>query len=174
VAGFETTLGRIAEWRDLQRRIAGGERDRELDLFLLELDLGRLKLEEARARAAGFAMLTAEQKARIEQMLLDLEVHELLESVRSVERRNEVAKRCAEMAVAGKVPSGDLLTTFWSYVIQHAEGSKDVPLFEKGLAALKTALAGEERAARFLESLEKRLEELRRATAAGGGNANAG
>lgn len=161
VAGFEATLASLQRWRDLKQRADKGDKGVEVDLLLVELQLGKVKFADGKARAARIPMLTGEQKAQLDQLLLDAEVGELLEA----DDEGAAKTRLAEIAASGRQPSKEHRTGFWYALSQHAEAQKDLALFEKAYEGLKAELADEPRAAKFLEDLGKKLEEMKKGAA---------
>jgi hypothetical protein len=64
VAAFDKTLGALMAIKDLEKRIAAGEKNLDDDLFMAQLAMGKFKTAaEIKEKAKSFKKLTKEQKA---------------------------------------------------------------------------------------------------------------
>jgi hypothetical protein len=73
----------------------------------------------------------------------------------------ETMARVAEMAKAGKVPTGQRTLQFWSMALQHAATAKDVGLAEKAFAALEGSPDAQRMPAPRREGWKKLLEQAK-------------
>jgi hypothetical protein len=156
VAQFEASLSALQAWQRLKTKL--GDQDSK-ELFLAEMELGMLPFAQARARFAELEGFDEGQKARLTQELIDLEFSGIL---RTLKRDNgaEVGKQFLAMLDADRIPKSRQITSFWQYIFVHAEAAGDVAVFERALERAKKEV-DDERAARYLDSVEKRLERLR-------------
>ena len=163
VADFETALAALIKWRALAEK-ADRTSAEEAELLLAELDLGKLAFDAARERYAALDGLTDAQKAKIENELLFLEVADIQKKVgRDRSKIPEANAAIAAMAKAGRIPTdaGMRAMRFWGPVMAHADETKDVELFEQGVNVAHAVLGDDPRGARYLESIDKRLAELK-------------
>ena len=69
VAAFHTTAGALNEVASLKKRIKAGEKGLKPELLAAEMDLGGVKLAEARERLATFKKVKPAIKAKISAMI---------------------------------------------------------------------------------------------------------
>ena len=162
VDAFRTTATALTARAKLQKRIAAGEKGLEAELLVAELELGSVSFTEAKERLAKIEKIDEKLSKRLDQLLIDAEVRHLYEGAsRDREKRAAADQRFAEMAKEGKVPTGMFESFFWSRVEMAAREAKDVELYEKTVAALNKLHSDNPRAKRYLETLAKRLEEMK-------------
>lgn len=139
VRGFERVLGFLPTHLDLVARIKAGEKGLEFDLFLSEYNLGRISGEAAVSKAMSFKDLTEQQKARVDQLLLDEEVLRLTKKgMRDQNKLAEVSKRFVEILDEGKLPSKHVMLEFWAIVAYTAEQDGDAELLGRCVAGLRS------------------------------------
>ena len=144
VASFEATLEKIERWRALSAKARKGDRKAAAEAFLTELALGRLGLEEARARLKELS-LTQEQRQQAETWLVEIEVADAMQKA----RRDQGALRRAqerffELQAEGKAPpeDGNPVNTyyFWSGVAEIASERGQDDLAKKARNRAQAAL----------------------------------
>jgi hypothetical protein len=137
----------------------------EVDLLTREIGLGRVKAEDARTRAAAIKGLDDAGKARLDGLLLGLDIKGQLDKTngRDPASRAATGKVFAEWWKAGRAPGGkdESFQPFFVLMLDHADASKDVALFEKVLGVLRDEVGSNPRAAGFFKAQEKRLEKLK-------------
>ncbi len=161
VDGFHKTLNAVEAYLELKSKADSGNKSVANDLFVAEMQLGKLGFAEATTRYANLKGLSAEKRERIDAELIDLEVADIVGKVNSRQLTpDEATGTLAEMAKADRIPTGQHAQLFWSVVLQHADQNKDVKLFERGFTTLKELLAGQGQE-EMLAEMEKRLKELK-------------
>ncbi len=161
VDGFNKTLNAVEAYLELKAKAHSGDKSVANDLFVAEMQLGKLGFAEATTRYAALKGLSAEQRERIDAELIDLEVADIVGKVNSGKLTpDEATPTLAQMAKADRIPTGMYAQLFWSVVLQHAEQNKDVKLFERGITAFKDLLAGQGQD-ELLADMEKRLKALK-------------
>ena len=162
VAGFTTTLGVVNNYLDLKARADDGDRTVTNDLFLVELNLGKLTFEEAVERYGRLRRLSDAQEKLIAAQLVGLEVADLMNKVRTRQMKpDDVSATFAEMATTGRIPAGAAATDFWSLTLSHADQKEDAKLYEKALGALKKMHGDNPRNAEIFARYDLRLKELK-------------
>lgn len=168
VAAFQASAAALPVLKDLEKRIAAGEKGLDYDLLMARWDLGQVGYEEIKEIAEGLEDLTEEQQARLAAVMVDAEVDHLVGTTRvRDEAQREAALRRAgprlkEILTSDHPLSEDRQGTAWSTMLAYAELEGDADLFAKAVAWHRAAYADEPRAERFLASLEARLEKLRK------------
>lgn len=162
VAAFEATLKQVQGYLDLRRRAAAGEAGLDAAVLVAELRLGRVGFEDARSRAAALQKVSADQRAELDQLLLDAEVRGILENMpREAEKQAAAGKRLAEIAASGRLPTSEVQRGFWAFLSRYAADQKDAALLESCIQNLRQILPDDERARQYLANLEAKLQELR-------------
>ena len=165
IEGFTAMMQSAAKFMEVR-----GKAEKTLDdqVFLLshDIQMGNVKLDEAKARAAGLEGLSDAQKKTIDGLLTDLEITAALGNPTSREEADELAKaagaKFAEMWAAGREPTSDeAFQPFYILMLNHAEAQGDAGLFERALGKLKEKFGDEPRAARFFDMQNERLEKLK-------------
>ncbi len=146
------------------RKKADKTADETVYVLAHEMDLGGLKLQLAKDRIARLGDLSDENRVRIDAALVRLEVWSHATNARGTRKGGVAAgKLFAEMWEGGRVPTTDEhVLPFFTLMLDHAEASKDVKLFEKALQELEKQLADKPDAKGFLERQAERLEQLRK------------
>jgi len=150
----------VQEYRDLCELAASGDADAVRRLFALEVEFQHFAdPEQARAAMAEIEGLSDEERARLEQILVEQEFNAILGRVTTEEQAVEAGRESLPMLEAGRIPKGPNAPYFWAFVGAHAAAKKDVELLERAISGLReTGTAGE----RFLGRLERALGALRR------------
>ena len=155
IAAFEETAKKAQEFLEVKAKAEKGDGAAKYDYLLAQLELSQLKLEEAKKRAAELNELRADQKSRLDSLLLNLEVKETFSG-------KEAGKKFVEMKNAGRIPTSDQeFSMFWHAILNHAEKEKDVVLFEEALTTLKTKFGNDKRKKKFLDEKEAVLQKLK-------------
>ena len=159
VETFAKTLTALKAWQALAEKPKRSKAE-EAQLFLAELDLGKLDLEQTKERLkANQDALTKEQSAHVANELLLLEVAGIQKAAgRDAAKAQEAF---AAMATAGRAPKGPRSVTFWFGVMTHAMKQEDAKLLESALTTIKTEAAGRPGLDRMLKSFEDKLAELK-------------
>ena len=157
VAGFQTTLNRLAKVKELSGKTDDGS---FVELTFAKVDLGSLKASEAKTQLTG-KTLSKDQSAKLESLMLDEEIMTLRSSAKSREDMDAVGAKLVEMKKAGRIPTGSTVATFWQTIASHAESKKDAPLFEEAFTALKKSWGTDERYKRAIDSMETRLKAMK-------------
>jgi hypothetical protein len=135
----------------------------QVELFLTELDMGRLNLAEANERKAGLS-LTAEQEAQVAEALTDLEILAMLEEgqPRTPDAQAALGRRYKALWDDGRRPNGQRAKeVFYIMLLEAGFADGDADLFEGALGELRTEFGGNPRARQFFQQQEQRLEQLR-------------
>ena len=144
VANFVETQ---AATKDLMVLKAKGDKLTDAEakqLFLTELNMDMIAAGDIQKRADAVKGLSEADMALVAGKIVDGEFSAILQ--RPIPRGDAAAQktameetmaRVAEMAKAGKVPTGQRTLQFWSMALQHAATAKDVGLAEKAFAALE-------------------------------------
>jgi hypothetical protein len=165
VAGFTQTMAKAQTFIDLKKKAAGGDKAAQVELLLLQAERGHLPPEEIRKRM-GQVALTDAQKAKIEGYLADADIRAVLETVNASPATQQAAgRKFLEMRKAGKpAPTGDQEAfAYWLLIMTFAESDKNTAAYEEALGALKTKLAGNPNAKKFLDDKEAVLKRLKEA-----------
>lgn len=167
VSGFRSAAAALPVVDDLEKRIAAGEKGLEYEYLMARWGLGRVEYEEIKEVAAKLEDLTDEQEAKLAAVLIDAEVDHLIGTtrVRDKEEREEAtraaAPRLIEIVGSDHPLSESREGMVWSVLMGHAESEGDVELFTSAAAWYRKKYADDPRAARFLGSLDERLEKLK-------------
>ncbi len=162
VAGFHKTLTALEAYLALKERADKGDKSVANELFVAELQLGKLDFAKAKTGYAALKGLSAEQRKHIDAELVNMEVADVMGKVNSRQLSPvEATETLGQMAKADRIPTGLYAPSFWSLVLQHADQNKDVKLFERGFIALKELLAGQGQYTEMLAEMAKNLEELK-------------
>ncbi len=146
---------------DLKAKAGQGDAAAIHAYLLAQLELGHLKLEEARRRADELANLSQEQTKKLRGLLADLEVEEIA-AVRDETSIVEAGRKCFEMKRAGRVPIGaEAVQAFWFMILEYAEDRKDAVAFEEGLDALRSKFGADPRMSMTLQEKEAVLKKLK-------------
>ncbi|MHC4379959.1 MAG: hypothetical protein ACYSU1_02575 [Planctomycetota bacterium] len=161
VAAFDETLGTLMELAELEKRIEAGEEGLEDDLFMAKLRMGAYSFEDAKANAAKFKELTAEEKKEVAQILVNLEIESIMSGIDSQEAAEAATQTFLAWLEKGKIPTGDALGNFWGMIMEHAEAKKDVKLFTKALKGLEEEYGHIEQAKSFFDAKKAVLKEMK-------------
>jgi hypothetical protein len=161
VASFAATAGKLAKVMELEARAKPGDVPAAADLLIAKLQLGSLDLMAARKALAALGTMDDVRQKTIDQELVNLEVDESMQTIRSQEDMEARQKTFAEMLAAGRVPTGVAARRFYSLVLSHAEKQRDAKLFAQALEGIEKSLPDPKQYARQLEEMHKKLDELK-------------
>ena len=168
VANFVETQ---AATKDLMVLKAKGDKLTDAEakqLFLTELNMDMIATGDIQKRADAVKGLREADMALVAGKIVDGEFSAILQ--RPIPRGDAAAQktameetmaRVAEMAKAGKVPTGQRTLQFWSMALQHAATAKDVGLAEKAFAALEGSPDAQRMPAPRREGWKKLLEQAK-------------
>lgn len=144
VAGFRKSGESVREFLALQAKAEAGDAEAQAGVFKARLLMGSLDYAEA---AKGFEAFGGKAKLGEEAAgaLASLELKEAFQGARpnDPESLKPAMAKVAEMAAAGRVPSGQQeRVMFWQMAFKQALETQDVPAAEKALAAFRGAVGG--------------------------------
>ena len=164
VDGFKAMMAAGAKFMEVR---AKSEKTLDDEVFLLkhDIEMGNVKLADAKARTAKLKGLSAEQQKEIDGLLTDLEVKDALGSPRSREEMEAIkaaqTPTFVEMFAAGREPtSDDTFGPFFSFILDYAEAQADAELFSKALEKLRAKYANP-RNAGFFKTKDDALAKMR-------------
>jgi hypothetical protein len=152
---------------DLKKRAASGDAEKGLKykLFMTEWNLGMLTWDDVQKKAANLGDLNDKQKAMVASIKMDAEILELAKGMNTREGRDEAVRKAGgrfhEMMKNGHQPGERAQSAFWNGLMSFAELEQDADLYAKCVAHFKEMYKDEPRAARYLENLQKKLDEMR-------------
>ena len=159
VPAFERSLEVAEKVVALEEKAAGGDAHAAAELLVHALTMDWYGYEEAQAKAAALSDVTPEQRARIDQLLVDAEVRSLLVAAREDrEKQAQLGRRFLDMWREGRVPANEAQAyAFWILLANHADGERDRELFGKIVEEFRKSLGGNRRYRAALQSLQQRL-----------------
>ena len=158
VASFDKTLSALERYDDLKTRIDGGEEGLDADMLLVEHALGKVQAGDFETRAGALTKVTDEQKAEIDQILVNNEISTLsMKSRMGGPGLKEAAEGMLKMLEEGKRPSKEVkyAAPFWMTLGRYGQESLDAGLMRKAAEGMKTDLAGEARALEIAKDYEE-------------------
>jgi hypothetical protein len=156
---FETTLKALGDWRQLAEKKDRSKAE-EVSLFLAELDLGMLSLEDARSRREALDGLSDEQAARADGEILMLEIAAIRQKAGRDAKQANAAY--AAMAKDGRTPTGPRSVQFWLGVLTHGLETKDAGLLELGIERSKAEFGTRPGFDRMMQRFVDALAELKK------------
>ena len=150
-AGFKDTAGAVSRYLYLRKHADSPNATIRADLLLTQLDLGVLGYEEAREKLTRLKGLdkfsesvSAEQRAQLDQKMINLEFQDFLEKLPQDKSRSETIEIAAKDILLrekrGEIPDGDAGMTFYDIVMMYGEQTEDVQMVEAAAASLKKQL----------------------------------
>ncbi|MCA8952407.1 MAG: thioredoxin family protein [Planctomycetes bacterium] len=161
VEAFGRTLAASTRYLELERRFEQGDHGVAAALLIARIEIGAIGFEAAEKARGELAEISGPERARLTELLLDLEVAELADTVRTRPRAIEVGARFAAMWREGRVPKGAIASSFFALVMEAAYGDGDAKLYERALVEYERVAPEGRNRQRVLQRLRKRLEELR-------------
>jgi hypothetical protein len=153
VETFEDALDALSRIDEARARAADGDPVAEADVLLMEHVLGKVEVSLFRERAAMLKGPTKEQRARIDQTLVDLAIWE------AVRFRDEQAKaeRLLGLLRDGKRPSDAprYAVNFWSILGRWGSVTADAALLREVSAGIREQLGAESGMVSFADSLDR-------------------
>ena len=143
VKAFTKTLNSLKAWQAAKQKAAGGVAVAKKELFLAELDLGKLSVADARTHLKELTNLSKDETATVEDRIRGLEVKEILEGARTPADMAKGAEKLLAMHPAGNVPSGQPGLRVYGVLISQTVQKKDWKLCDELLAALRTRAKGD-------------------------------
>jgi hypothetical protein len=137
VEGFEKTLAdKVQRFLDLSAKAKAGDPVAQIDLALLECDLGRSTFEEMQKRLEN-KQLSDAQKA----MLLDVELGAMITELQKAQdeaTQKAGMKRIVDAFAGGRVPNDkEKKQIFFQVVLGYAVGEEDPDLADRAFQPLK-------------------------------------
>lgn len=164
VEAFRQTATRAKRFAEL-KAVKDPTPAQRVDLFMAELDLGRLDLAAARERRGQLTGLTPEQEAQVSQAITDLEIVDMANALGqrpTPAQRAELGGRYHAMLEEGRRPAGEQASqAFYILMLDWAEQQKDAPAFEQALGALRERFGAQPGVERFFKAQEERLARLK-------------
>jgi len=168
IEGFQGMMKSGKEYTELKAKAEKGDPVAKVEFFIRALKLGEFKLDAARKYNETLKGVSAEQKAQIDGEIVGLEVNDILEPLNAVRDRAKAkelqiaaGKKFWAMEQSGRIPSGDdQFGPFYGYMLLFAESDKNIPAFEKALAAMKDHF-GPRLRKDFLQAKEEILEKMK-------------
>jgi hypothetical protein len=161
VKGFEESLVKLASWSDLKKKADGGDKAAKAELVVLELEMGKLEADAAKAALKDLPALKKDVQARFDTALIGAEVAATMKGKRKPDEVAEAGRKFAEMLKAGRTPKGDASLQFYNAIMQAAETDGDAKLFETALKAMQAEHGEKPNIKRYCEQAEKRLADLK-------------
>ena len=164
VAGFEKSGQGVLALYSAKAKAEKGDPKAKLQYFMAQLEMGQLKLEEAQKRLEEFKSLTADEKKKIDALMVDVEVMDIASKVGKNDPAGAIAAggKFHEMKKAGRpVPSGEESAgIYWSLLMAYYEDQKDAASYEAVLNSVK-ARFGKNINPGFLKRCEETLKKLK-------------
>ena len=153
--GFAKTGEKARAFVSLKEKAAKGDKAAQVDLILLQLDMGQLKAADAETQLKAAGALTKEQQAKLDEILVNASVMDTVKGIESENDAKAAGKKFYEMQKAGKPgPSSEqAIQPYYILGMNAAEEAKD--------AALKAKFGSNSQAKKFFEAKDKKLEELK-------------
>lgn len=153
----------MLQWRDAA---AAGEPRAAAAWLVAQLEERQLARDAALARRRLLHDETPAERARLDELLLDLRIGEELRVVHNDrQRRRELGKQYLAMLATGPRPSPAVSRGFWFVILEHCEAATDVRGFEIGLEGLRREVErsarGAEWGVKLLAGYEATLAKLR-------------
>jgi hypothetical protein len=161
-AGFARTGEKVKTFAVLKDKAAKGDAAAQVDLILAELEMGRIKADEAEKKFKA-SKPTKEQEAKFASMLVNSSVLQDVEALENKDQEKALAKKYYDRFKEGKPgPTSDqAMQPYYVLTLTYAEEQKDVQTFEAALKMLKDKFGKVEAAQGFFTEKEKKLAELK-------------
>ena len=167
VEGLQMTHQKLLDWKSLKARVdageEGGEESLPKQLFVTELTLGMLGLEKARERLGTLGDLTDAERRQFDATLVNMEFLEILSGAdESRESQIAAGEKLVGMFKADRIPvTSRQIISYWQFIFDYLESAKNADMFEEVMIRAKEIMAGDRRAARYVQQIEARLKRLR-------------
>ncbi|MCA8964838.1 MAG: hypothetical protein KDC48_08120 [Planctomycetes bacterium] len=168
-AQYERRARQLLAWREAAQR---GDPRAAAELLIAQLEERQLPREAAEKRREALRDESADERARLDALLLDLRIGEQLAAVHNdLEARRRLGEQFLKMLRGGTRPSPRVSRGLWFVIMEHCEATADVNGFVVGLDGLRGDVArtagGAAWGTRMIADYEQKLARLR--TATGGG-----
>ena len=162
VENFEATLTAIQDLARLEAREKGGEKGLEYERFILEYRVSKLRGVKLAARGKSLRGLDEKQQARVDAIVLGVEVDDLvLQSLGGGEELLAAGRRMKAILDAGRCPDMEASANAWSVLARYGEQVGDAALLERCAAGLRKHFPKDEQMTNWAASLEKKAKALR-------------
>lgn len=164
VEGFTKSGESANKFMELKKKADGGDKEAQVDLTLMQLEMGSVSVADARkAIEASGVELAADRKAKFDKLMLNAEINEVIGGIDGDSEESVVGggEKLYKMAQEGRTPDDEqVAANFWSIIVMYADKKEDVAAFETGFNELKKRFGDNPRAAKWFEEKEARLKEL--------------
>lgn len=163
---FDEAGERVLAYVELGRRAQNGGQAEKRDLVIGALDLGRITIDDARARLAQLGELSDPQKKALAQAEANAFISDLAMKTDTSDTPAHLAtgRKFLEHKKSGKpMPTsrGDV-KAFWIAIMAVAVEDKNAALYEEALRDMKKRFGDEVPSQKFFESCEKTLEDMKK------------
>jgi hypothetical protein len=159
---FAKSGAKAKDWLSLKDKADKGDKAAKIDFAILQLGMGKIKVDEAQKTIKESGEPSKEQAAKLEAELTNAEIREAVMALRSDEQAAVLGKKFYARYKEGKpTPTADnAYQSYYILVMNAADEAKDVETFSKTLKSLKEKYGAMPGAGAFFEEREKRLKEL--------------
>lgn len=152
----------LLAWRAAASR---GDARAAAALLIAQLEERQLDRTQAAARRAALTGETAEERARLDALLLDLRIQgEISGAGSDLDARRKLGARYLESLRTGPRPSPQVSRGFWFVILEHCEASADAEGYAQGLDGLRQNVAltsgGAEWGKKMIAEYEEKLRRL--------------
>ncbi|MBI3818803.1 MAG: hypothetical protein HY286_08955 [Planctomycetes bacterium] len=127
---------------ELKTKADAGDKSVAKELLLLQLDLQQITFDDATAKIKEVGEFSAEERAKLDDYMSDLEVRDLTGSVRSKETMIAAGKRALKMVEEKRIPQRlDAYQRFWVFIINYAANSGDEEALKTSSANIREKMA---------------------------------
>ena len=160
LAGLEAMMKAGAAYE--AKRAKADRTDAETaELLAFDVGVGNVTPEEARKTLASLD-LDEDAADELDMAIADVEIAAVLATIRSRDDLPVVGEKLAAMMSEGKIPTdAGRAVRFYAAIIAYAERARDLPAFEKALAALARRAERDGGARRIVEQKQPVLDALK-------------
>lgn len=166
VAQFEHYAARARQLLRWRAAAAKGDGRAAAALLIARLEERQVDRKTATAARASLHDETDAERARLDELLLDLRIVEELVPVHNdTAARRKLGAKFLAMLASGPRPSADVSRGFWFVILEHCEAEGDRDGFRIGLEGLRGNVArtsaGAEWGTKLISDYEQKLARLR-------------
>ncbi len=166
LARFEHYAQRARQILQLRATAATGEPRAAVALLIAQVEERQLDHGAAVLRRSQLAGETAAERARLDELLLDLRLSSaIMAAGTDTAARRELGRQYLAMLATDSRPSPAVSRGFWFVILEHCEAARDVEGFAVGLAGLRRNVeltaGGAEWGTKLLADQEAKLARLR-------------
>ena len=166
LARFEHYAQRARQFLQLRAAAAAGDPRAAAALLIAQVEERQLDHAAATRRRGQLAGETAAERARLDELLLDLRLSTAITAAGSdTAARRELGRQYLALLATDSRPSPAVSRGFWFVILEHCEAAGDVEGFAVGLAGLRRNVeltsGGAEWGTRLLAEHEAKLARLR-------------